>query len=102
MAIDMLDTKPTDDDSPVCSEAGVEAYTILEINPGECLVSMMEEGEIKQMGDCLVTLCMTLDYLRIMLSGVGCYVVQEVTLSQSRVETGTLRIFLLSGEGWSV
>ena len=99
MAINMLGTKPTDDDSPVCSEADVEAYTTLEIDTGECLVSMMEEGEIRQMRNCLVTLRMTLDYLRIMLSAVGRYVVQEVTLSQSRVETGTLRLFLLSGEG---
>ena len=41
----------TDDDSPVCSEAEVEAYTTLEIKTGECLVSIVEEGEIRQMGN---------------------------------------------------
>ena len=83
MAIDMLGTKSTDDDSQVCSEADVEAYTTLEIKTGECLVSMMEEGGIRQMRHYLVTLRMILDYLRIMPSAVGCYVVQEVTLSRS-------------------
>ena len=51
----------------------------------------MEEGEIRQMGDdlwlldtgLLVTLRMILDYLRIMLSAVGCYVVREATRSRS-------------------
>ena len=45
---------------------------------------------------------MILDYLRIMLSAVGCYVVREVTLAQSTcpiVVTGSLRISLRSGEG---
>ena len=83
MAIDMLGTKSTNDDSPVCSEADVEVYTTLEIKTGECLVSKMEEGGIRQMRDYLVTLRMILDYLRIMLSAAGCYVVQEVTLSRS-------------------
>ena len=55
MAIDMLGTKSTDDDSQVCSEADVEAYTTLEIKTGECLVSMMEEGGIRQMRHYLVT-----------------------------------------------
>ena len=45
MAIDMLGRTSTDDDSPVCSEADVEAYTTLEIKTGECLVSMMEKGK---------------------------------------------------------
>ena len=81
MAIDMLGTKSTDDDSSVCSEADVEAYTNLEIKTAECLVSMMEEGVIWQMRDYLVTLRMILDYLRVMLSAARCYVVQEVTLS---------------------
>ena len=47
MAIDMLGRTSTDNDSPVCSEADVEAYTTLEIKTGECLVSMMEEKGIK-------------------------------------------------------
>ena len=51
MAIDMLGRTSTDDDSPVSSEANVEAYTTLEIKTGECLISMIEEGGIRQMGD---------------------------------------------------
>ena len=51
MATDMLGRTSTDDDSPVCSEADVEAYTTLEIKTGKSSVSMMEEGGIKQMGD---------------------------------------------------
>ena len=51
MATDMLGKTSRDDDSPVCSEADVQAYTALEIKTGECLDSMMEEGGIRQMGD---------------------------------------------------
>ena len=51
MAIDMLGRTSTDDDSPVCSEADLEAYATLEMKTGECLVSMMEEGGIRQIGD---------------------------------------------------
>ena len=51
MGVDMLGRTSTDDDSPMCSGADVESYTTLEIKTGECLVSMMEEGEIRQMGD---------------------------------------------------
>ena len=51
MAVDMLGRTSTDDDSLVCSEADVEVYTTLEIKTGECLVSMMEERRIRQMGD---------------------------------------------------
>ena len=101
MAIDMLGTKSTDDDSPVCSEADIKAYTNLEIKTGECLVSMVEEGAIRQMKDYLVTLRMILDYLRIMLSAVGRYVVQEATLSRSW--GSVLFVFLFGlGRGWSV
>ena len=50
MAVDMLGRMSTDGDSPVCSEADVEANTTLEIKTGDCLVSIMEEGEIRQMG----------------------------------------------------
>ena len=45
MAIDMLGRTSTNNYSPVCSEADVEAYTTLEIKTSECLVSTMEEGE---------------------------------------------------------
>ena len=91
MAVDMRGKTSTDDDSPVCSEADVEVYTTLEIKTGECLVSMMEEGEIRQMEDIcgfltqelLVTSHMILDHSRFMLSAVGCYVMREVTLSRS-------------------
>ena len=101
MAIDMLGTKSTDDDSLVCSEADVEVYTTLEIKTGEYLVSMMEEGGIRQTRDYLVTLRMILDYLRVMLSAVGRYVVQEVTLSRSRGPV--LFVFLFDlGRGWPV
>ena len=51
MAVDMLGETSMDNDSPVCSEADVEAYTTLETKIGECLVSMMEERGIGQMGD---------------------------------------------------
>ena len=44
MASDMPGRTSTNDDSPMCSEAEVEAYTTLEIKTGECLVSMMEGG----------------------------------------------------------
>ena len=51
MTVNMLGRKSKDDDSPVCSEAKVEAHTTLEIKTGDSLVSMMDEGEIGQMGD---------------------------------------------------
>ena len=44
MAVDMLGRTSTDDDSPVCFGADVEAYTTLEIKTCECLVSMMGGG----------------------------------------------------------
>ena len=85
MTVDILGRTSTDDDSPVCSKAEVEAYTTLEIKICKCL----EEVKIRQMGNdlwllnILVTLLMILDYLRIMLSAVGYYVVREVTLARS-------------------
>ena len=45
VAVDILGRTSKDDDSDV------EAYTTLEIKTGGCLVSMMEEGGIRQMGD---------------------------------------------------
>ena len=45
MAVDILGRPSMDDYSDV------EAYTTLEIKTGECLVSMMEEGGMRQMGD---------------------------------------------------
>ena len=56
MTVDMLGRTSMDDDSPVCSEADVKAYTTLEIKTGECLVSMMEEREKRQTGDDLLLL----------------------------------------------
>ena len=35
----------------MCPEADVEVYTTLATKTGECLVSMVEEGGIRQMGD---------------------------------------------------
>ena len=45
MAVDILGRTSKDDDSDV------EAYTTFEIKTGGCLVSMMEEGGTRQMGD---------------------------------------------------
>ena len=45
MAVDILGRMSKDDNSDV------EAYITLEIKTGECLVSMMEKGGIRQMGD---------------------------------------------------
>ena len=103
MAVDILGRTSKDD------EADVEAYTTLEIETGERLVSMMEEGRIRQMGDIcglltqglLFTLRMILDYLRIMLSAVGCYVLREVTLSRSWGPVLFVFPFDL-GRGWSM
>ena len=50
-AVDMPGRTSTNDDSPVRSEAELEAYTTLEIKTCECLVSMMEEGAIRRIGD---------------------------------------------------
>ena len=46
----MLSRTSTNDDSRVCSVAELEAYTSLEIKTGECLVSIEEEGEARQIG----------------------------------------------------
>ena len=35
----------------MCPEVDVEVYTTLETKTSECLVSMVEEGGIRQMGD---------------------------------------------------
>ena len=45
MAVDILGRTPKDGDSDV------DAYTTLEIKTGECLISLMEEGGIRQMGN---------------------------------------------------
>ena len=45
IAVDILGRRSKDDDP------NVEAYTTLEIKTGECLVSMVEEGGIRQRGD---------------------------------------------------
>ena len=51
VAVDILGRTSTDDDSPVSSEADVEAHTTLEFKSGKCSVSMMKEGGIRQTGD---------------------------------------------------
>ena len=106
MAIDMLGRTSTDDDSPVCSEADVEAYTTLEIRTGECLVSMMEEGGIRQMGDDLwlletgATGHFMYD-LQLLESYAECSRVLRCAGSNTFpiVGTGTLRLSIRSGEG---
>ena len=95
-----------DDDSPVCFEAEVEAYTILEIKTDECLVSMVEEGGKRQMGDnlWLFDTCATGHFIydprslenyaecsRVLLCAVG--------NTFPIVGTGTLCLSLRSGEG---
>ena len=114
MAVDMLGKTSTDDDSPVCSEADAEACTTLEINTGECLVSMMEEGGIRQMGEDMWLLDtgatghfrydprLLESYAE--CSRVPCYFVREVTLSPlSRSWGPALFVFLFHlGRGWSV
>ena len=82
----------------MCPEADVEAYTTLETKTGECLVSMVEEGGIRQMGD---------DLWLLDTGATGHFIYAEC----SRVlrcaggntfpimGTGTLRLSLRSGEG---
>ena len=106
MAIDMLGKTSTDDDSPVCSEADVEASTTLEIKAGECLVSLMEEGGIRQIGDDLwlldtgATDHFTYDP-RLLENYAECSRVLRCAEGNTFpiVGTGTLRISLRSGEG---
>ena len=50
MAVDMVGRTSTGDDSLVCSEAKVAVYTTLESKTGECLVVMMQEGELRHRG----------------------------------------------------
>ena len=106
MAADMLGRTSTDDVSPVCSEADVEAYTTLENKTGECLVSMIEEGGIRQMGD----------ELWLLDTGATGHFAYDPRLVENYAEcsrvlrcaggdtfpivgTGTLRLFLRSGDG---
>ena len=106
MAIDMLGRTSTDDDSPVCSEADVEAYTTLEIKTGVCLDSMMEEVGIRQMGDDLwlldtgATGHFTYDP-RLLENYAGCSRVLRCAGGNTFpiVGIGTLRLSLRSGEG---
>ena len=106
MATDMLGRTSTDDGSLVCSEADVEAYTTLENKTGECLVSMMEEGGIRQMED----------ELWLLDTGATGHFAYDPRLVENYAEcsrvlrcagrdtfpivgTGTLRLLLRSGEG---
>ena len=100
MAVDILGRTSKDDDSDV------EAYTTLEIKTGECLVSMMEEGGIRQMGDDLwlldtgATGHFTHDP-RLLENYAECSRVLRCAGGNSFpiVGTGTLRLSLRSGEG---
>ena len=100
MAVDILGRTSKDDDPDV------EAYTTLEIKTGECLVSMMEEGGIRQMGDDLWLLD----------TGATGHFTHDSQLLENYAEcsrvlrcaggntfpivgTGTLRLSLRSGEG---
>ena len=51
MTVDLPGRTSTDHDSPVCSEVELEAYITLKIKTGEYLVSIMEEEEIRHIGD---------------------------------------------------
>ena len=100
MTVDILGRTSKDDDSDV------EAYTTLETKTGECLVSMMEEGGIRQMGDDLWLLD----------TGATGHFTHDTRLLENYAEcsrvlccaggstfpivgTGTLRLSLRSGEG---
>ena len=106
MVVDMLGGTSTDDESAVCSEADAEAYTILEIKTGECLVSMMEERGIRQMGDDLwrldtgATGHFTYD-LRFLENYAECSKVLRCAGGSTFpiVGNGTLRLSLRSEEG---
>ena len=100
MAVDILGRTSKDDDSDV------EAYTTLEIKTGECLVSMMEEGGIRQMEDDLwlldtgATGHFTHDP-RLLENYAECSRVLRCARGNTFpvVGTGTLRLSLRSGEG---
>ena len=100
MAVGILGRTSKDD------EADVEAYTILEIKTGECLVSMMEEGGIRQMGDDLwlldtgATGHFKYDH-RFLENYAECSRVLRCAGGDTFpiMGTGTLRISLRSGEG---
>ena len=101
MAVDILGRTSKDDDSDV------EAYTTLEIKTGECLVSMMKEGGIKQMGDDLwlldtgATGHFTHDPRLLETYYAECSRVLRCAGGNTFpiVGTGTLRLSLRSGEG---
>ena len=100
MAVDILGRTSKDDDSDV------EAYTTLEIKTGEYLVSMMEKGGIRQMGDDLwlldtgATGHFTHDP-RLLENYAECSRVLRCAGGKTFpiVGTGTLRLSLRSGEG---
>ena len=101
MAADIILGRTSKDD-----DSDVEAYTTLEIKTGECLVSMMEKGGIRQMGDDLWLLD----------TGATGHFTYDPRLPENYAEcsrvlryaggntfpivgTGTLRLSLRSGEG---
>ena len=106
VAIDMLGITSTDDDSPGCSEADVQAYTTLEIKTGQCLASMMEEGGIRQLKDDLwlldtgTTGHFTYDP-RLLENYAECSRVLRCAGGSTFpiVGSGTLRLSLRSGQG---
>ena len=100
MAVDILGRTSKDDGSDV------EAYTTLEIKTSECLVSIMEKGGIRQMGDDLwllgrgATGHFTYDS-RLLENYTECSRVLRCAGGNTSpiVGTGTLRLSLRSGEG---
>ena len=100
MAVDILGRTSKDDDSDV------EAYTTLEIKTGECLVSMLEEGGVSQLGDDLwlldtgATGHFTYDP-RLLENYAGCSRGLRCAGGSTFpiVGTGTLRLSPRSGEG---
>ena len=106
MAVGILGKTSTDDDSPVCSKADVEAHTSFEINTGECLVLMMQERGIRQMGDdpWLLDTGATGHFTydpRLLENYAECSRVLRCAGGNTLpiVGTGTLRLSLRSGEG---
>ena len=90
----------------MCHEADVEVYTTLETKTGECLISIVEEGGIRQMGDDLWLLDIeatghfTYDP-RLLENYAECSRVLRCAGGNTFpiVGTGTLRISLRSGGG---
>ena len=105
MAIGVLCRTSTDDESPVCSEADLEAYTTLEVKTGKCFVSIIEEGRMRQIGECLWLLDTgAIGHFTYDLQLLGAYAECSRALRYAGgntfpiVGTGTLRLSLRSGK----